>query len=268
MKSKSLALVSLFAVVVTVCGLPALVGCASMRTSPSAGHGILCLTFDDPHWDNWVAAMFMFEKYGAHVSFFPNGELDAHALECLKKLHDAGHAVGPHTLHHADAPEYFAKHGAEAYWQNEVKPQMDAYASVGIVPRAMAYPNNRHTEATDAFLAKKGFKRFRCGVDKYSGYAPQKMGESFVDIDWGYHPASEFAGMVCAEGFGVGEYYQTDIDDLLKGLERAAKNDETMVIYSHDIAFNAHGVDMKVQWLDKILRRAHELGMTFHTLED
>ena len=33
--------------------------------------GILCLTFDDSHWENWEKALPVFEKHGAKATFFP-----------------------------------------------------------------------------------------------------------------------------------------------------------------------------------------------------
>ena len=52
--------------------------------------GILCLTFDDRHWENWKKALPVFERHGAKATFFPSGDLNAEALVCLKKLDEAG----------------------------------------------------------------------------------------------------------------------------------------------------------------------------------
>ena len=44
--------------------------------APSANaRGILCLTFDDSHFDDWEAVMPLFEKYNARATFFARGEL-------------------------------------------------------------------------------------------------------------------------------------------------------------------------------------------------
>ena len=86
--------------------------------------GTLCLTFDDRNWPRWEAALPLFAQYGAHASFFPNGNLDETALTSLRKIADAGHSLCPHTQGHADAPPYFEKHGAEMYWYRQVKPLM------------------------------------------------------------------------------------------------------------------------------------------------
>ena len=248
----------------TVLRLP-MAECALSKPQPQ--HGILCLTFDDPNWARWEQNLPLFREYGARASFFPSGPLDDEALAALKRIHDEGHCVGPHTVHHADAPQYFAAKGAESYWTEEVKPQMDAFAKVGIVPKAMAYPNNRHTPETDAFLAAKGgFRRFRAGAPK--SWGPNRFGKKHAEANDAFLPAADFGKMTAAPAIGVGEYYKTDIDDLLTALDRAAARNEMIAFYSHDISPEAHGVNMKTEWLRRILARARELKMEFRTLED
>jgi len=37
---------------------------------------MLILSFDDRNFDDWIDAMPIFEKYGAHATFFVSGEID------------------------------------------------------------------------------------------------------------------------------------------------------------------------------------------------
>ena len=245
----------------------AFVACSLVGCVQNPKHGILCLTFDDPNWERWEAAMPLFEKYGARASFFPSGALDDRALASLKKLHDAGHAVGPHTLHHADGPQIAAEKGVEAFWTAEVKPQMDAFAKAGLRPKALAYPNNRHTPELDADLQKRGFVRFRCGAEG-KDWGPNRFGLKHATAESAYAPAPDFGSMTAMKGIGVGEYYKTDIDDLLTAIDRIAERNECLTFYSHDIRPDAKGVNMKTEWLEKILARAAEKGVEFRTLED
>ena len=41
----------------------------------SGTNGVLCLTFDDRHFDSWTNAIPMFRKYNAKVTFYPHGNL-------------------------------------------------------------------------------------------------------------------------------------------------------------------------------------------------
>ena len=241
--------------------LLAATGCAVVPP----GRGTLCLTFDDRNWPRWEAALPLFAKHGAHASFFPNGKLDDAALASLRKIAEAGHTVGPHTEGHADAPQYFEKHGAEKYWERQVKPQMEAFAKVGLHPKSMAYPNNRRTDETDAFLKTKGFRRFRAGFPGVRPYDPngekKKTLRPLAEVDEVFLPAERVASTAWMRGVGIGESYNTDIDDILAALDRAASRNELIVFFSHNIEPGAKSINMKTEWLERILAHAHALGM-------
>lgn len=236
------------------------------------GRGTLCLTFDDRNWDRWTAAMPLFAEYGARASFFPNGPLDARALAALKRLYDAGHTVGPHTMRHLNAPDVVARDGFDAYWEKEIAPQMAAFASVGIRPRAMAYPNNRRSDATDAGFVARGVTRLRAGVPGARPYDPKGLKRAslvpFPALDAMYLTADAVRTNALMRGVGIGACYNTDIDDLCAGLRRAAARGETVVFFSHDIAGKPNGISMKTAWLEKILATAAEEGMSVVGFDD
>lgn len=237
---------------------------AALAQGPSK-RGRLCLTFDDCHWNSWVAVMPIFEKYNAKASFFPHSALSAGALKALKKLHDAGHTVGLHTVHHRKATDYVKQKGFDAFWDDELAPQMKAYASVGIVPTAMAYPNNASNPEIDAQLVKRGIKRLRGGLSKARPHDPKGLKRDalvpFEKLDAMYMSEEAVATCNLMRGVGIGPFYNTDIDDLVKGIRRAAANNETMVLYSHDIQKSPTGIGMKTEWLEAILKAASEEGM-------
>ena len=236
------------------------------------GRGTLCLTFDDRSFANWVAAMPIFAKYGARASFFPNGTLDAVALAALKRLYDAGHTVGPHTLHHLNAPDVIAKEGFESYWEKEIAPQMAAFATVGIRPRAMAYPNNRRSDGSDAGFVSRGIVRLRAGVPGARPYDPKGLKRvsavPFPKLDAMYMSKENVRTNALMRAVGIGSAYKTDIDDLCAGLRRAARRCETVVFFSHDISENPNVISMRTQWLEKILATADEEGMSVVGFDD
>lgn len=236
------------------------------------GRGTLCLTFDDRSFANWVAAMPLFAKYGARASFFANGKLDAGALAALKSLHDAGHTVGPHTLRHLNAPDVVAKEGFDSYWKREIAPQMAAFASVGIKPRAMAYPNNRRSDASDAGFVARGIVRLRAGVPGSRPYDPKGLKRvslvPFPKLDAMYMSKENVRTNALMRAVGIGSAYATDIDDLCAGLRRAAGRGETVVFFSHDIAEKPSVISMRTEWLEKILATAAEEGMSVVGFDD
>ena len=245
---------------------------AVLSSFAAAARGVLCLTFDDPNWDRWAANIPLFAEYGAKCSFFPNGPLNDHALAQLKKLIDAGHTVGPHTLRHGDANAYLARTGSpEAFWRQEVQPQLDMFAKIGHRPKSMAYPNNRRNEATDEFLARKcGIVHFRSG--RATRYDPKGLLRGALpplsQRDDAFIPASELPSRTVMKGVGVGEAYGTDIDDLCRAVRRAAERDEALILFSHNIAPDAHGVNMKSEWLVKLLAAAKESGVAMLGFDD
>ena len=208
--------------------------------------GVLLLTFDDRHWTKWEAALPIFAKYNAHVTFFPYGTLDATALASLKRLQDAGHTVGIHTAHHKNAAPFFAKKGGEAYWSEEVLPQKKALESAGIRAETFAYPCSDRTVETDRFLLGKGLVRLRSG----------KGGDLNVAF-----PAKELATRRMVEGLGVGAHYKTDIEKVCALVRRLAKEDLALVIYSHDVAPEPSKIGIRTEWLEKILVTAEESGV-------
>ena len=236
------------------------------------GRGTLCLTFDDRSFANWVAAAPLFAKYGARASFFANGTLDANALAALKFLYDAGHTVGPHTLRHLNAPDVVAKEGFDSYWEREVAPQMKAFASVGIKPRAMAYPNNRRSDASDAGFVARGIIRLRAGVPGSRPYDPKGLKRGslvpFPELDAMYMSKENVRTNALMRAVGIGGAYATDIDDLCAGLRRAAGRGETVVFFSHDISEKPNIISMRIEWLEKILATAAEEGMSVVGFDD
>ena len=223
--------------------------------------GILCLTFDDAHWKNWEKTIPVFEKHGAKATFFPSGDLNAEALACLKKLDEAGHTVGCHSRSHRDAPAFFKNVSGTMYVRKEITPQKKALASVGINPEFFAYPNNRRDEDTDAQLAFQ-FKRFRagCGVTRKDYYSPSNK-TSITEFDCAFFPTGELPRHRVMGGVGVGAYYNTDIDDICRGIKRAAERNEVFVLFSHDICANPGKISMSTEWLEKILATARECGV-------
>ena len=208
--------------------------------------GVLLLTFDDRHWEKWEAVQPIFAKHDAHVTFFPSGNLDASALAALKRLQDAGHTIGIHTLHHGNAAPFFAKTGGEAYWTDEVLPQKRMLESAGIRAETLAYPCSDRNEETDRFLLGKGLVRLRSG----------KGGDLNVAF-----PAKELATRRTVEGLGIGTHYGTDIEKVCALVRRLAAEDLALVVYSHDIAGEPSKIGMRTEWLERILATAEESGV-------
>jgi len=222
--------------------------------------GILLLTFDDCDIVGWTAAMPLFHDFRAHVTFSISGEITTEVAAFMRTAQAAGHTVGLHTVHHANAPEYIEENGAEAYFRNEVEPQLAVCAKTGVKCHEFAFPNNRYNDAALALLSPY-FKRFRAGNG-----VPKN--EHLADFDKGFIPRTRLASTVVFGGRGVGEYYESKLDDIFDALGRAAKNDEAVTFFSHGIASSAKGVNMPLEILTPMLEEARRLDMEIHGLDD
>ena len=241
----------------TVCRFAVVLGFGLFATAASA-KGVLLLTFDDADYKGWLEHLPLFAQYDAHATFFPYGPLGTNELAKLKAIAAAGHTVGIHTVNHRDADKAFAEEGAMTFWRQEIAPQLNAARATGLDIRFLAYPNNRHTPETDAYLGGR-FMRFRAGVKGMSGY--HTNGTSIVALDRAFFPVADLPKHRVIGGTGIGSYYSTDIDDICLGIRRAAAHDEVLAFFSHDISDRPKRVGMRTEWLERILATAKDCGI-------
>ncbi len=227
--------------------------------------GLLVLSFDDRNFSDWLKAIPLFEKYGAHATFFVSGPIDGEAVRVMKRLSEAGHSVGLHGLRHANADEALAKKGADLYYKEEIEPQREACRVAYVPIRSFAYPNCRRTDETDALFRKKGFAHVRGGHKGVAPYDPkgekQEGLKPIHTVDRVFFHASESPMRFRLDTVIAGEAYHTDIEDILACIRRAAERKEVFVLTSHGISPGAKGISMKTEWLERILATARECGL-------
>lgn len=232
---------------------------------PAGASGVLLLTFDDRNFKGWESALPLFAKYGAHATFFTSGPIDNEAVKVLKKLSGAGHSIGLHGLRHRNADESIAKRGADRYYWEEIVPQQDAIKWAYIPCTSFAYPNCRRSDESDALFYRNGFLRVRGGVKGATPFDPkgekQADRKPLVTNEAVFFPADELPRRRRLDTIIMGEAYHTDIDEILACVRRVAERKEVLTITSHNIAPNAKGISMKLEWLEKILALAQELAL-------
>lgn len=117
-----------------------------------APHAGLALAFDDDGVDDWMLARDTLNAHHAHVTYFVTRWQDLTPIQRqeLGILHDDGHDLEPHTVHHLNAIDYVKQHGLDAYLQDEVLPSFQVLIDAGYPePAAFAYPFGAHTSAID-----------------------------------------------------------------------------------------------------------------------
>ena len=226
--------------------------------------GVLVLAFDDRNFGDWERALPLFAKYEAHATFFISGEIGADVIGSVKRLVCAGHAVGLHGQHHRNAPAAIREKGYGWYRAAEIDhPRHQLDVSL-LRTFAFAYPNNARTDETDQALLRD-FRRLRAGVPGAAPYDPEGKKQAgripLHENDALFFPVDELKKHRVISGAIIGEAYHTKIDEVLKCLERAAKDREVVEFTSHGIAPDAKGISMKTEWLEAILAKARDLGL-------
>jgi len=227
--------------------------------------GLLVLSFDDRNFNDWVKALPIFEKHGAHATFFVCGPIDGEAVRVMKRLSEAGHSVGLHGLRHANADKAVAAKGADLYYKEEIEPQLEVCRAANIPIKSFAYPNCRRSDESDELFQKKGFAHVRGGHNGVAPYDPKGEKQAGLmpihTVDRAFIPAEKAKGQFRLDTVIAGEAYHTDIDDILKCIRRAAERKEVFVLTSHGILPDAKGISMKTEWLESIHATAKKCGV-------
>ncbi len=216
---------------------------------PVVENGILCLTFDDRNFYDWLKMLPLFKQYNAHATFFFFGQIDDEAISVMKKLQEEGHSIGLHTLNHDNSlPGSNADAAAmEAYYLREIAPQLEKCQENGIEISGFAYPFNIRHDAADEYLSQY-FGRFRAGDENAT--------EEQIFI-----PLEDLKGNPVMRGIGLGEYYNTTEADTLATIEKIAEKNACGTFFSHAINRVPGPWDMTPELLESMLKKADELGV-------
>lgn len=226
--------------------ISALLGTCLLFGAEKKGRGAVCFTFDDYAGANWLKADKIFKKYNARVTFFIVGQITPEKVAVMKKLQQAGHSIGLHSIRHRNAVPLPQKWDMKKYFDTEVRPQLDICRKNGLDIRGFAYPNNRRSEVTDQEL----FKHF--------DYLRAGLGKARKTIFYG---AKDLKKKMVLGGGGIGAYYKSDVNTLKKILKQAADSNTMIVFFSHNIYPKARHVHMPAEMLEALLKYASELGM-------
>lgn len=224
--------------------------------------GGVVLTFDDRNFDDWVAAMPLFDKYEAKATFFISGAIDEKALATALELKRHGHAIGSHSVHHLSAIDYLKTHSAADFVQNEIMPQMIAFKAAGITPTAFAYPMSKNHPEVDRELLKV-FRHLRTG----KGIDSKR---EIIDYDKFFVPAQQIkdAGLLFGKGIDFAPVSEDrTFEKIEAALTRAAQNGEILTLYAHQIRVLGKGNFITPSALEHILKTAKELNLPFLTFD-
>ena len=240
----------------------------ALRVKTWPRHGSVAISFDDRNYRDWERAFPLFAEHGASATFFASGEIGTNEIAFARKALAAGFEFGLHGRRHRNADEAVAKLGADGYWKAEMVPQLDACRAAGISVRSFAYPNCRHNAETDAIFFNHGFTKVRgsiADVKSPNPYDPKGLKldqwKPVATFDPVFAPATSLLSDRNISNVIMGESYHTDIEDILRAMGRAGERAELLSIVSHGISPDAKGINMKTEWIERMLSSAKDLGV-------
>ncbi|MES2735809.1 MAG: polysaccharide deacetylase family protein [Verrucomicrobiota bacterium] len=223
----------------------------------------LVLTFDDRNFDDWLAALPLFDQYGVKATFFISGPIDEKALAACRQLIAHGHAIGSHSVHHLKALDYVREHSIEDYLRQEIQPQLDAWHAAGIPITAFAFPSSSSDAATERALLKV-FRHLRIG-------GPMAPGDRLSDRDPFFTLLAQVPTRGALPSKGI-DYAPTREDRTFEqfdaALARAATRGEILTLYAHGIRnMGGKGHFITPQALEHLFLKARELKLMFYTFD-
>lgn len=222
------------------------------------------LTFDDSGCLlDWSRQIPLFKKYNAKVTFFLSRpqELKPNQIKAARMLRDAGHEIAAHGALHIRANQYTKEHGMLKYLQDEIEPADKAIKALGFTPTSFAYPMSSRTEHTDAAL-QKYYRHLRGGQGLPEGKTLAQSNVFFTPLD-------KVASTFCLVGRGFDRADDSLLEQqIYPALERLTKKNEILVLYAHNITSESVGLHVQPEMLEKVLKKASELGLSFYTYSD
>ena len=227
--------------------------------------GGLALTFDDQHLDDWVAALPLLQRHSAHATFFITRVhgLDDGGWAKIAALAAAGNEIAAHTADHVRASDYCgsnstcAPEDVQAYVAEQIEPELADFAAHGYQVTDFAFPGGSDPPPVERAL-EAYFHRIRA-ITGSRGHRFAYHGEPFVRI----HESGREIGAV-----GIDQTDARGDGDFIDGLERAQCEDETFVVYGHDIVAAPGAPGTTYQRLELLLDTATELGLTVRRVNE
>lgn len=115
----------------------------------------VCLTFDDLHVENWLAARPIFQAHGARVTFCVcrMHKATPAQIDGLHQLQEDGHEIAYHGRNHKKLKPYLRQHGLDLWLENEIARGVAEHRALGFPATSYASPFYGSTRQTRAATA-------------------------------------------------------------------------------------------------------------------
>lgn len=230
----------------------------------------IALSFDDRFIAEWYTLRPLFLEYDARVTFYINGDtLGAEELTMLKQLRDDGHEIGFHGTIHGNAALLIENHGAEGYWNTEIRPGLEFFRRNGFHPTSYAFPGGRSTATADSVLRANGFITLRdvAKAERYfKGIRLYHIPPSWMPhIYWDFRPRTTFHALQ------IDRETELSVSELQKALRKAKDKGKVLLLFGHqplppNPAPDQYGFNIEL--LSAILKEAQALGLRYYTMSE
>ncbi len=235
--------------------------------------GVLILAFADRHTGDrfsgeWEAVLPLFKKYNARATFVLCGKFDGKNTKSLQKIAANGHTFGTNGRSNIySLPHEIKVNGRRNFLDYHVAKQCKEAKDVGVSFQTFFYPGLGRTPETDELLLSR-FDRILLDNGIRTFNMPTNQVKPLVTDDRMFFPTKDLPNRRILTGVKLGQALRTDIDDLLACVQRAAKNKEVVMFWSHGIKAELKDQHMKTEWLERILAEAKKCGVRVLGLGD
>lgn len=250
--------------------LSVLGACCGCRQKSGEHTGGVALSFDDRFIAEWYSLRPLFQKYGARVTFYVNGDtLTGEEVEMLHQLRRDGHEIGFHGTIHGNAAQLLEHHGPEGYYRVEIEPGITFFRRQGFAPTSYAHPGGTSTHRTDSVLIAAGLVKLREVSKSERYYKGIKL--YHIPPSWMPHIYYNFDDRASLYALQIDRETDLSMAEMGRALAKAKSENTVLMLFGHqplppDPSPGLYGFD--VHFLEKILAESQQLGLRFYTMSE
>ena len=219
--------------------------------------GAVVFSFDDQYIDEWYNQRDLFNQYNIKATFFISRphQLKSDQIEKLKQLQADGHEIGCHGLNHLNAVVY--KDSVNVLIEKEIKPAIESLSEFGFDARSFAYPYGSSLPNIDSVLL---------GYFDYLRKATYNIKDTSINYYDDIYAKKDDYKVVNA--MGIDTNFKITPENLELGLQRAIRNNEVLILYSHKIDSSLNDYTIKPEYLEEIFKRCKKLNIKSIRMND
>ncbi len=219
--------------------------------------GGIIFSFDDDYIDEWHEFKNVFSEHEIKATFFISNpqSLDSLKVLKLKDLQNDNHEIACHGYNHLNSLDYLDT--IDIYIEKEITSAINSLKNKGFNVVSFAYPYGESTAYIDSvllsyftFLRKATYNIHNTDIDTYD--------EIYV---------SSSSTRVC-NAMGIDCNYAISLENLEKAIQRAANNNEILILYAHKINNSGEDYTISPEYLKKAFQLCNKYRIQSLRMKD